>query len=83
MASGVLNSAQQVGGSLGLAVTVSVAASRGEAARSAGDPALAALNHGYGAALSVAACLLAAGALLSWVLPGRRTSGGAATEGVD
>ncbi|WP_232110198.1 MFS transporter [Streptomyces buecherae] len=81
MASGVLNSAQQVGGSLGLAVTVSVAASRGEAARSAGEPALTALDCGYGAALSVAACLLAAAALLSWVLPGRRTSGGATTAG--
>ncbi|MBB5937867.1 MFS transporter [Streptomyces zagrosensis] len=81
MASGVLNSAQQVGGSLGLAVTASVATSRTDAARGDGDGALAALNHGYGTALLVAACLLAAAALLSWVLPGRQPGPAADTAG--
>lgn len=79
MASGVLNSAQQVGGSLGLAVTVSVATSRTDAALTAGDPPPSALDHGYGTALVVAACLLATAALLARVLPGRRAGSGAAT----
>ncbi|MFC5722995.1 MFS transporter [Streptomyces gamaensis] len=72
MASGMLNSAQQVGGSLGLAVTVSVATSRSANAAADGDSPLAALTSGYGTALLCGAALLVAAALLSLVLPGRR-----------
>ncbi|MBC2875434.1 MULTISPECIES: MFS transporter [Streptomyces] len=71
MASGILNSAQQVGGSLGLAVTVSVATSRTTTLTDRGGAPLVALNDGYGLALLAGAGLLAVAALLTAVLPGR------------
>jgi len=73
-ASGVVNTTQQVGGALGLAVLATLAASRTGARESA-----AALADGYGLALTVAAGIAAA-ALLVAALVLRRDR--PATEGV-
>ncbi|ANW18584.1 MFS transporter [Streptomyces clavuligerus] len=67
MASGLLSSSRQLGGSLGLAVLVTLAAS---ATGSGTDPA--ALAAGHRTAYAVSAALLALGTLLAFVLlPGR------------
>ncbi|MFE0178846.1 MFS transporter [Streptomyces sp. NPDC059002] len=68
MASGLLNSSRQLGGSLGLAVLVTVAAS----ATGTGT-GKAALAEGHAAAFAVSAGLLVAAALATAVLHGRRT----------
>ncbi|WP_245721652.1 MFS transporter [Nocardia crassostreae] len=67
LASGILNSARQLGGSLGLAVLVTVATKEIGAATDA-----AALARGYGVALSWGAVLLAVGAVLAAVILPRR-----------
>lgn len=67
MASGLLNSSRQLGGSLGLAVLVTVAAS----ATGAGT-GRASLAEGHATAFAVSAGLLVAAALATAVLHGRR-----------
>lgn len=68
LASGILNSARQLGGCLGLAVLVTVATHTiGD------DTGPAALAHGYGTALSWGAVLLAAGAVVAALILPRRT----------
>ncbi|UGT54702.1 MFS transporter [Nocardia asteroides] len=68
MASGVFNSARQLGGSVGVAALATLAASRTGAST---DPA--ALNAGYALALAVAALLFAAAAVVAAVvLPAAR-----------
>ena len=67
LASGVVNTAFMMGGSLGLAILVSVAAFRTEALRLGGTDPIAALNAGYGTAFLVAgifAAMAAIGGLL-------------------
>jgi EmrB/QacA subfamily drug resistance transporter len=72
LASGLLNTTQQVGGSLGLAVLSAVSASRVTSALHDGSALPAALTHGFTGAFTVAAILCAAGAVLAIVLlPGR------------
>ncbi|WP_245865516.1 MFS transporter [Rhodococcoides kyotonense] len=66
MASGLLSTSRQIGGSIGLAALVSVAAAA--TARYDG-PALDGLVDGYGAALLACAGLLAVGFVLSLVFP--------------
>jgi EmrB/QacA subfamily drug resistance transporter len=56
LASGLLNTAGQVGGALGLAVFATIAAARTAALSGAGEAALPALASGYHAAWLVAAC---------------------------
>ncbi|WP_327140027.1 MFS transporter [Nocardia sp. NBC_01327] len=69
LASGILNSARQLGGCLGLAVLVTLAThSIGDAT----DPA--ALAHGYDIALRWGAALLAAGAIVATLILPRRTA---------
>ena len=68
LASGIVNTAFMMGGALGLAVLVSVADSRADSLRSAGDGPLVALTGGYHAGFLVAAVFAAIGALGSLLL---------------
>jgi EmrB/QacA subfamily drug resistance transporter len=73
LASGLLNTTQQVGGSLGLAVLSAVSTSRVTSALHGGSTLPAALTHGFTGAFTVSAILCAAAAVLAIVLlPGRR-----------
>jgi EmrB/QacA subfamily drug resistance transporter len=72
LASGLLNTTQQVGGSLGLAVLSAVSTSRITSALERGSTQAAALTHGFTAAFTVSAILCGAAAALALVvLPGR------------
>jgi len=73
LASGLLNTTQQVGGSLGLAILSSVSTSRFTSALHAGSSVPAALTHGFKGAFTVAAVLCGIGvAVALLLLPGRR-----------
>jgi sugar phosphate permease len=73
LASGLLNTTQQVGGSLGLAILSSVSTSRVTGALDGGSALPTALTHGFKGAFVVAGILCAVGAVLAVVLiPGRR-----------
>jgi sugar phosphate permease len=73
LASGLLNTTQQVGGSLGLAVLSAVSTSRITSAAGEGSTLPEALTHGFIGAFRVSAILCAAAAVLAIVLlPGRR-----------
>jgi predicted MFS family arabinose efflux permease len=72
LASGLLNTTQQVGGSLGLAILSSVSTSRVTGALHGGSSLPAALTHGFTGAFTVAAVLCAIGVIVALVLlPGR------------
>jgi hypothetical protein len=74
LASGLLNTTQQVGGSIGLAIMTSVATSRTTSALHSRLPLPTALTHGFTAAFTVAGILCALGALFAIaLLPGRRS----------
>ncbi|MFV2172166.1 MFS transporter [Actinomadura sp. LOL_016] len=60
LASGLFNTAQQIGMAVGVAVLSTLAAARGDALLAAGETAAAALTGGYRLAFGVAAALLAA-----------------------
>jgi predicted MFS family arabinose efflux permease len=62
LASGVVNTAFMMGGALGLAILASLASSRTDSLRAAGDGPLVALNGGYHAAFLVGALFAAAAA---------------------
>jgi EmrB/QacA subfamily drug resistance transporter len=73
LASGLLNTTQQVGGSLGLAILSAVSTSRITSAVRGGSTQSAALTHGFTGAFTVSAILCAAAAVVALVLlPGRR-----------
>jgi monoterpene epsilon-lactone hydrolase len=73
LASGLLNTTQQVGGSLGLAVLSAVSTSRITSALHSRSTLPAALTHGFTGAFTVSAILCAVAAVLAIVLlPGRR-----------
>jgi EmrB/QacA subfamily drug resistance transporter len=72
LASGLLNTTQQVGGSLGLAVLSAISTSRVTSALDGGSTPATALTHGFTGAFTVSAILCAAAAVLALVLlPGR------------
>jgi EmrB/QacA subfamily drug resistance transporter len=64
LASGIVNTAFMMGGALGLAILASLAASRTDSLRAAGDGRLAALTGGYHAAFLVGAVFAAAAAAI-------------------
>jgi EmrB/QacA subfamily drug resistance transporter len=73
LASGLLNSTQQVGGSLGLAILTTVSTVRTTNALHAGSSLPVALTHGFKGAFIVAASFCALGAVLALaLLPSRR-----------
>ena len=73
LASGLLNTTQQVGGALGLAILSSVATRRTRSALHTGSALPAALTHGYTGAFVLAGALCAVGAVVAIaLLPSRR-----------
>ncbi|HEX8857327.1 MAG TPA: MFS transporter [Thermoleophilaceae bacterium] len=73
LASGLLNTTQQVGGSLGIAILSSVSNSRVASSLAAGSSLPVALTHGFKGAFLAAAILCALGVAVALVLlPGRR-----------
>src|SRR4051794_20569557 len=72
LASGLLNTTQQVGGSLGLAILSTVATTRIADALHGGAALPAALTHGFKGGFTVAAIICAAGAAVALVLLPRR-----------
>jgi MFS family permease len=57
LASGLFNTSQQVGGAVGIAITVAIATTRTEDALAAGNPLPVALTDGYRSAMAVAAMI--------------------------
>jgi EmrB/QacA subfamily drug resistance transporter len=68
LASGLLNTTQQVGGSLGLAILSSVSTSRVTSALHGGSSLPLALTHGFKGAFTVAAALCAVGVAVALAL---------------
>lgn len=68
IASGILNTSQQVGGAIGLAVLSAIAFSAVHAETSAGGPANYAQVHGYQAALDVGVILALAAAVVVFLI---------------
>jgi EmrB/QacA subfamily drug resistance transporter len=74
LASGLINTAQQVGGALGLAILASIANSTTKDAFKTGATAPTALTDGFSDAFTVGACFAVAGAILAAVLISSRDS---------
>jgi hypothetical protein len=77
MASGLINACRQCGGSIGLAVFVTVASTVTRDLTAAGPPLPAAVTAGYDRAFFTAAILIAIGAviLLAFLRPARPAAG--------
>jgi len=71
LASGLLNTSQQVGGAIGLAALATVAAARTEQRLGEGEAPLQALNGGFSAGLVVAIGFAVVAALVALAAPGR------------
>jgi EmrB/QacA subfamily drug resistance transporter len=72
LASGLLNTTQQVGGSLGVAILSTISTSRVSNALHAGAPLTGALTHGFKGAFAVSAIVCAGAAALALALVPRR-----------
>jgi len=70
LASGVLNTSRQIGGSIGLAVLATIASARTRSALAHGHPGVrVALASGFQRAFALAACLGALGFLSAFIVP--------------
>jgi predicted MFS family arabinose efflux permease len=68
LASGMINTSQQVGGALGLAILAAIANSRTDSVAEAGSPMPVALTEGFQTALMVGAGFAILGAILAFLL---------------
>jgi EmrB/QacA subfamily drug resistance transporter len=68
LASGLMTTAQQIGGAVGIAALITVATSRTTHALAAGTPRADALSHGFAGAFGVEVAILLAAALMALVL---------------
>jgi EmrB/QacA subfamily drug resistance transporter len=80
LASGLINTSQQIGGAIGLAVTTSVAAARTTTLLRAGHPLAAALTGGFHDVFAVTGALAVAGALVTVTLMRRPPAAGPSEE---
>jgi len=80
LASGVLNTSRQIGGSLGLAVLATIATDRTHDALRNAAGSQAALNEGYSRAFEVASALTLAAFVASFVVPAIRSRRAPAPE---
>jgi EmrB/QacA subfamily drug resistance transporter len=74
LASGLINTSQQVGGALGLAVLAAIANSRTDSLRADGIAQAQALTEGFGTAMTVGAVFAVAGAILAFIAISSRVS---------
>jgi EmrB/QacA subfamily drug resistance transporter len=74
LASGLINTSQQIGGALGLAILATIANGRTDDAAAAGSSAKVALTEGFQAAFAVGAGIAVLGAILALVLVSGRAS---------
>src|SRR5919106_987534 len=73
LASGLINTAQQIGGALGLGILVAVATARTESVVASGEPSVAvAVTEGYSIRLLVGAALALTGAVMAAIMLPRR-----------
>jgi EmrB/QacA subfamily drug resistance transporter len=80
LASGLINTSQQVGGAIGLAVTTTIAAARTAHLLQAGRPPTLALTGGFHDVFVVTGCLAVAGAIAAFVLMRRERKAGPAAS---
>ncbi len=80
LAAGLVNTARQIGGAIGLAVLATLAASATRHSLATAHPAQAALTAGYDRAFLAAGLLLLAGASLALLIPSREPAPAPATS---
>ena len=80
LAAGLLNTGQQLGAALGLAILSAVATAQTKSVLSAGDGLTQAANHGYQRALLVGAFIVLAATAVALLTPNRRAAAAAVVE---